>query len=110
MKEPTADQCTNHGKVSENDSHVFYAIWYPQMGGYVSKAVVQLDKRWSEDSNGCCIGGCFEAFVWHDGEFPFHYNDENPRELHHCDPEQFIRFGKAVKDLTERGRVDESES
>jgi hypothetical protein len=61
------------------------------MGGYVGRCVVLLGG--SVDQNGN-PGGCFDAFVWHDGDFPF--GDYAPIELHHCDPEQFIQFGQAV--------------
>ena len=64
------------------------AIWYPQMGGYVSKAWVErLDDK---------DGGCFDVYVYHDGDFPFH-GDEKPARLHHCMAEQFITFGKKVE-------------
>ncbi len=75
----------------ENDNEIGYAIWYPQMGGYVGKATVVIRKN--EVGN-----TCFEAYVWHDGEFPF---DEGrvPAELHHCEAEQFIHFGNEVNEL-----------
>ncbi len=104
--EPTADQCEANAKVFENDHVIGYAIWYPQMGGYVGKAVVLLDKEWSEQENGCRFGGCFDAFVWHDGEFPFSGEDgDQPVRLHHCDPEQFVDFGETVAKLNEMGRA-----
>ena len=88
INEPTPDQCSNHEKVFEDDHQVGYAIWYPQMSGYVGKAVVVFPK--SEN----CWDKCFDALVWHDGDFPF--KDDHPREVHHCDPDQFIDFGKTV--------------
>lgn len=89
--EPTAEQCGAHAPLQWVDrgrtAHGF-AIWYPQMGGYVGKAVIEptVDEKGSP--------GCFEAWVWHDGEFPFH--GDSPVVMHHCSPEQFIRFGEAV--------------
>jgi len=59
------------------------ATWYPQMGGYCGKCIVVP------------IGDCFDAYVWHDGDFPFS-GDAPPTFLHHCDPQQFIRFGTGV--------------
>ena len=103
--EPTAEQCSAHEKVFECESRIGYAIWYPQMGGYGGRAITLLDKSWTEYPNGSAIGGCFDVMVWHDGEWPFH-DGENPTELHHCDPQQFIRFGEAIAQLNEKGRVD----
>jgi len=54
------------------------------MGGYCGKAVAVLYKDI----------GCFDVYVWHDGEFPF--GDESPTRLHHCDPGQFVRFGEEI--------------
>ncbi len=107
VNEPTADQCTVHEKVYEDEHHVGYAIWYPQMGGYVGKAVTLLDKEWSERDDGVAIGGCFDVLVWHNGEFPIRGEDgENPVRIHHCDPTQFIQFGEKVAELNELGRKD----
>ena len=57
------------------------------MGGYVAKAVVVF---WSDES-----AGCFEVYVWHDGELPFGA-ESKPARLHHCEASQFVRFGEAV--------------
>lgn len=84
--EPTSEQCSANAEVGKR----MWAAWYPQMGGYVGKCVV-------ED-----LGGCFDVWVWHDGEFAFGGEQEeapSPAHLHHCDPEQFIRFGETVKRL-----------
>lgn len=105
MKEPTCEQCDAREKVYEDDRHVGFAMWYPQMGGYAGKSVVLLDKEWLEISNSARIGGCFEVLVWHDGEFPFGSGiSKFPTRLHHCNPEQFIEFGQAVTELNARGR------
>jgi hypothetical protein len=110
IKEPTGEQCTSVEKVYEDNNQVGYAMWYPQMGGYVGRSVVILDKSWSEDSNGSRMGGCFEAVVWHDGEFPFSEDDnESPARIHHCCPDQFIRFGMKVKELNEMGKIKEKQ-
>lgn len=52
MKEPTGDECTNKSKVFEDEEKVAYAVWYPQMGGYVGKAVAEFDKKWAEFQSG----------------------------------------------------------
>lgn len=97
---PTTDQCETNAKVYEDQTQVGYAIWYPQMGGYVGRAVALMDKGWYERAKGGTVGGCFDILVWHDGEFPF--GGDRPVELHHCDPEQFIEFGETIRELNER--------
>lgn len=86
INEPTSDQCSAHTKLGDG----IYACWYPQMGGYVSHAIVMINDE---------KDGCFEAYVWHDGEFPF--NDEaagdRVKHIHHCEAQQFIDFGNFVK-------------
>lgn len=93
--EPTQEQCSAGAQVeSPEDGWVAYACWYPQMGGYVGKAVVVFEKE-SEDYD-----RCFECFVWHDGEFPFAEGNDwrGPvRCIHHCMPSQFIAFGEFVE-------------
>jgi len=85
IKEPTPEECSDKAKVYVDWDKVGYAMWYPQMGGYVGKCVVVLDKQW-EDGENSAVGGCFEAYVWHNGEFPFSKGDEMPAHIHHCDP------------------------
>ena len=97
ITEPSSEECSAHQKVFEDDACVGYATWYPQMGGYVGKAVALLSKSASEEA-----GGCFDVLVWHDGEFAFGDEDEKPRRLHHCDPAQFIRFGTDVASLSKQ--------
>lgn len=83
-REPTADECGNNAPVDTG-----FACWYPQMGGYVGKCVIV--------PNG---NGCFDAYVWHDGQFPFageadqYFEGKNPVRLHHCMADQFIEFGQ----------------
>lgn len=103
-REPLPDECNNKALVYESDAHRGYAMWYPQMGGYVGKAVAMFDKTWSDDKFGA-TGGCIDVYVWHDGEFPFTESDGQPRHLHHCDPTQFISFGETLAALNEQGRV-----
>ncbi len=110
IKMPTSDQCTNHEKVYEDDRNTGYAIWYPQMGGYSAKAIAIMNKKWTKYQNGSALGGCLELLVWHDGNFPFHNEDgeeESPTILHHCDPEQFIEFGKKLSELNNLGKIEE---
>ena len=76
MDQPTTDQCTARARVGDG-----YACWYPQMGGYASRAVVVPDGH-----------GCADVYVWHDGDFPFD-DGSPPTELHHCDGRQFVDFG-----------------
>lgn len=97
-KQPTSDQCNANTRVYETEAQVGYAVWYPQMGGYVGKAIAVMDKRWSQ---GC--GGCIDVYVWHNGEFPFG-DGETPVLIHHCSAEQFIEFGHTLSKLNELGR------
>ncbi len=109
IKEPTGDQCNAEAKVYETEHLVGYAMWYPQMGGYVGKSVIVLDKKWT-DGGHYQVGGCFEAYVWHNGEFPFSEEDGDPAQIHHCDPKQFVRFGNAIQALNEQGRTEKGEN
>lgn len=104
FSEPTSEQCTTNAKVFEDGSRVGYAIWYPQMGGYVGRAIAVLDKEWMQRDDGAAFGGCIDVLIWHDGEFPF--GEGEPREIHHCDPEQFIRFGEKLKELNSAGKKE----
>lgn len=93
VPEPSAEQCYDHEPIALPDGRTAYALWYPQMGGYVSRCLVAADGH-----------GCFDAWVWHDGDFPFsgdnpYRETTSPRELHHCDPGHFIVFGRLVEEL-----------
>jgi hypothetical protein len=88
MRMPTTQECTDHAAVDAGDGRVGFAVWYPQMGGYVARAVVVPDPP---------PAPCFTAYVWHDGTFPF--DDGDPAELHHCEASQFVDFGKTVERL-----------
>ena len=87
--EPTVEQCAINERI-EHGERTYYAAWYPQMGGYVGKCLIEFE------------GGpsCFGVYVWHDGDFPF--GEGAPVELHHCDPEQFIDFGEEVLSIFKR--------
>ncbi len=85
---PTADEGRAHAKIGPE----LYATWYPQMGGYVGKAVLHV---WPDTTN----NECFEAWVWHDGEFPFTEDAGPPAHLHHCMAEQFVDLGNFVLSL-----------
>lgn len=91
MIEPTGEQCTNGEQMPDINGMKAFALWYPQMGGYVAKCVVAFHDENDDNSD-----RCFEAYVWHNGEFPFN-KGENPAKLHHCSANQFIDFGEAVK-------------
>lgn len=103
MTEPTPEQCSSRAKVFEDDHRNGFAIWYPQMGGYSGRAVAVFDKQWIEFEQSA-EGGCVDVYVWHNGDFPFH-EGENPALMHHCDPQQFIDFGKRLKELNDAGKV-----
>ena len=85
--EPTAEDCSSGAELIHETQRAI-ALWYPQMGGYGGKAVVVVNDP-SQLAN-----TCVDVYVWHDGEFPF--TGSPPVELHHCDAEQFVRFGQAV--------------
>ena len=88
MNEPTSAQCNACERVDDG-----WACWYPQMGGGCGKAILVPHS----DS------GCFEVYVWHDGEFAFGGEDQpdgrKAVRLHHCDAEQFIEFGQFAKKI-----------
>lgn len=85
---PTRDQCNNNDVVFEDEDGIYRACWYPQIGGYTGKAVIGFPTGVENP--------CFDVWLWHDGEFPFG-PEESPFEYHHCDPQQFIDFGKFVQ-------------
>lgn len=89
--EPTPEQCSEGAAVDGGAGRTGTAAWYPQMGGYVGRAViVTVD------------GDCTDVYVWHDGDFPFtgddaYRDDAYPRLVHHCDGSQFVRFGELLQ-------------
>lgn len=92
MRAPTAKECSAHATLEDVDEYgkarILTACWYPQMGGYGGKCLIY--------ANG---SGCFDVYVWHDGEFPFTEVGRAPTHLHHCDAQQFIDFGKFAQEL-----------
>ncbi len=96
INEPTAEQCSAHETVYEDECNFGVAILYPQMGGYVGKAVAVFGKADDGDTADDMENQCFDVYVWHDGEFPFH-DGEDPVVLHHCSAEQFVRFGESMR-------------
>lgn len=104
-KEPTPEQCKSNDVVYETEYKVGYAIWYPQMGGYIGRAVAVMDKNWTEYPGGGRSGGCVDVYVWHDGEFPFSEDGRDPYLVHHCSPEQFVTFGELLESLNDLGKV-----
>lgn len=97
--EPTSEQCNRKAEVAPVQGERAFACWYPQMGGYSSKAIIVPQDQRDEDGE-----ACFTAYVWHDGEFPFSDDDRSPRVLHHCAPSQFVRFGEDVLSMMEPRR------
>ena len=85
MRMPTSDECESNA-TRPIDGRVMTAAWYPQMGGYVGKC-------WIDPQS----SGCFDVYVYHDGEFPFTEADGEPKVVHHCMAEQFIEFGKLLQ-------------
>lgn len=96
--EPTPQQCSDNASIDSAHGVAAYACWYPQMGGYVGKAVIAVFPAEDPNDEGCC-----EAWVWHDGEFPF--EGGNPKHLHHCDADQFVEFGQTWKRLSQEARA-----
>ncbi len=96
---PTVKQCdVNEAVLGPYEGIPAFAAWYPQMGGYVARCIVQPN---SKDG----VNECFECWVWHDGNFPFGTDphqvgeERQPAVLHHCDPQQFIEFGQKVEQM-----------
>ncbi|MCW6003883.1 hypothetical protein K1W54_04705 [Micromonospora sp. CPCC 205371] len=92
IREPTSEQCSANTRFDLGNGQVAYATWWPQMGGYVGKCLV-------------VVGGCFDVYIWHDGQFPF--RGEGPRsgqpvKIHLDDPDQWIRFGEQLHDFYDR--------
>jgi hypothetical protein len=91
---PTAEQCAANAEIP-GDIQTGYACWYPQVGGYVGKAIAFP------------AGGCVDVYVWHDGHFPFDGRCQNcseerqPVEVHHCAPDQFVAFGQFLAGIAE---------
>jgi hypothetical protein len=106
-KEPTPAECEANAKVFEDADSVGYAIWYPQMGGYCGMAVAVFPKTFQADRDDP-PDACFDAYVWHDGDFPFKEGDGPPVRVHHCSAEQFVEFGNTLLGLMRRQVVGAS--
>lgn len=95
-RQPTPEECSAHAEVDGGE-----AFWFPQLGGYVARAVARVDK--------CCI----EVWVWHDGEFPFSGECHNcgsarsPVRLHMDDGFEWQAFGTFVNRLQDAAATDE---
>lgn len=82
--------CSAH-KVFEDPEDRRVWLWFPQLGGYVGHAEVQIYKP-----SGLEFGiehTCFEISLYHDGEWP------RPRvchQWHACSPLQWVEFGLTV--------------
>lgn len=87
-REPTTDECSANTPIEIEPSRVGTAAWYPSMGGYVGRCVVEPEST-----------GCATVWVWHDGSFPFSGDDGSPTRLHHCNGGDFIRFGQLLQRL-----------
>lgn len=86
--EPASKQCEDNAVLAQDATAIVFATYdYPQMGGYRGRAVVSAG----------AVGDCFDAAIWHDGEFPISEADErSPARLHHCCPLQFVHLGLTV--------------
>lgn len=89
--EPTSDQCNERFVGKLENGLAYMACWYPQMGGYSGRCWV-VPGCWSSDGD----PPGFDAYVWHDGEFPFGGDSGTAVVLHHCASNQFMEFGRVV--------------
>lgn len=88
-REPTYGEIESNAAIQQGDSFSAFALWFPQMGGYAGKAVAVI---YETESDGCMN----EVYVWHDGDFPFSDDQEQPRRIHYCDASQFVDFGNKL--------------
>jgi hypothetical protein len=91
---PTPDECSTNARVKMpsncgNESE-YQACWYPQVGGYHALCWIETSANLEGDA-------CFDAFVWHDGEFPTNPGEEPPFSIHYCDPQQLIDFAELAR-------------
>lgn len=89
IPEPTPQQCSDNARFTLDDGRPAHAIWWPQMGGYVGRALVAGH-----------AGGCGELYVWHDGEFPFRGDGPKGRQpvsIHVCDPDRWVELGDQIR-------------
>lgn len=109
IAEPTTDQCSAHEVITLPDGQQAVAGWYPQMGGYSGRCLIVPDLE---------SPGSVDVYVWHNGDFPFKGYDadeyfpgepvRSPSRLHHCDPDQFVGFGKFCEHVVDQLVPEES--
>lgn len=81
-RRPTSEECNTKAEVDGGR-----AFWFPQLGGYVGRAVARVDK--------CCV----DVWVWHDGQFPFAEECRSPAHLHMDDGHEWKAFGEFLDAL-----------
>lgn len=107
VTEPTVKQCDDKDQVFEDEQCVGYACWYPQMGGYSGKTIAFFNKKIKSSGKIMRTADCVDVVVWHDGEFPFSSSECEPTSLHHCDPVQFIEFGRFMEKINDGLNINE---
>lgn len=89
MKMPTSEQCGKN--LTETiEGKELIAFWHPQWGGYHGKAWLHRHEE-----------GCFDVYVWHDGDFP--YEDKGPEKYHYCNSLQL----RQMADLADGDYIEE---
>ncbi len=96
---PTADECnkqlavtlTNASGMTRN----YTACWYPQVGGYSALCWIEPE--------GVGERACFDAWVWHDGEFAIEPTEE-PDCIHYCSYRQLMLFALLAKRACKAGQ------
>jgi hypothetical protein len=91
--EPTSEQCSNRAEVPGPLGRRAFACWFPQLGGYAGKAIVELEGA-----------GHFDVYLWHDFEFPA----DTPTVFHCCSARQFVEFGTWVEDMVKVVEIEEA--
>lgn len=122
MPVKTPPEKLDTGEVEVVKGEVRYATYaYPQMGGYCARSVITFSKvTGAMGAEGQEDPGCFNAEVWHDGEWPFggdkvgrvtgkcdscqypYEYEAGPSFLHHCSAEQFVDLGLLVLELQQK--------
>ena len=93
---PTSEQCSAKARVEIPGRDVrAHAVCWPQMGGYSGRAVIT-------------VTDCATLWLWHDGQFPIK-DDQAPREIHLCDPQQWIDVFQWLKDEFDKENNDGAE-
>lgn len=95
-RQPTSEECASNAEVDGGR-----AFWWPQMGGYVARAVARVDR--------CHV----DVWVWHDGEFPFNGDCQacgtgrSPVHLHMDDGFEWVALGTFLNRLQDAAAADE---